>query len=420
MVHVVVIGGGTGGLCLAQGLRQAGMNVAVYERSRTRAERLQGYRVHINPQGARALRASLPAELWERFVATCGQPGGAFGFVTEQLRELMLIEGELTSGADPADAHHSVSRITLHQVLSSGLNGVLHLDKEFERYERAEDGEITCFFADGTTARADVLIAADGANSRVRQQFLPHAERRDTGIVTIAGKFPLTRETKALLPKRLYEGPNSVLPPAGCGMFSAPHELGGGVNDASAEQDAVLFDNTASYLMWAYAARDFDDLSEKDGDELKDIVSGRIEGWHPGLRRLVSDSPPGTVSLLPVLTSVPVEPWPSTNITLLGDAIHSMTPFRGVGANIALRDADLLRRNLIAASRGECSYAEAIADYEREMRGYGFAAVKAAERAADQFVSGNRAGRIMFKGLLRFFSAVPPLKRKVFSDHGAE
>jgi 2-polyprenyl-6-methoxyphenol hydroxylase-like FAD-dependent oxidoreductase len=420
MVYVAIIGGGTGGLCLAQGLRQAGVSVAVYERSRTRTERLQGYRVHINPQGARALKASLPASLWERFLASCGKPGGAFGFVTEQLRELMLIEGELTPETDPADTHHSASRISLHQVLSSGLDGVLHLDKEFERYERASDGEITCFFADGTTARADVLIAADGANSRVRRQFLPHAERRDTGIVTIVGKFPLTADNKALLPKRLYDGPNSVMPPAGCGMFAAPHELGGGVNDESAEYDAVLFDNTSSYIMWAYAARDFGDLSEKDGTELKDIVSARIEGWHPGLRRLVSDSAPGTVSLLPILTSVPVEPWPTTNITLLGDAIHSMTPFRGVGANIALRDADLLRRKLIAVSRGEHSLAEALADYEREMRGYGFAAVKAAERAADQFVSGNRAGRVMFKGMLRFFSAVPPLKRKVFSDHGTE
>jgi 2-polyprenyl-6-methoxyphenol hydroxylase-like FAD-dependent oxidoreductase len=89
----------------------------------------------------------------------------------------------------------------------------------------------------------------------------------------------------------------------------------------------VLFDNTASYVMWAYASRDLGDLSEKDGAELRAIVSERIRDWHPGLRRLVADSPPGTVSLLPILTSVAVDPWPSTNITLLGDAIHSMRRF---------------------------------------------------------------------------------------------
>jgi 2-polyprenyl-6-methoxyphenol hydroxylase-like FAD-dependent oxidoreductase len=421
--HVVVIGGGTGGLCLTHGLREAGVSVAVYERSQTRTERLQGYRVHINPQGARALNDSLPPELWERFVATTGTTAGAFGFVTEQLRELLLITAGITAENDPARAHHSASRITLHQVLSSRLDGVLHYDKEFERYERGEDGKITCFFTDGTTAHADVLIAADGANSRVRRQYLPHAQRRDTGILTIAGKFPLTEKTKALLPKRLYDGPNSVMPPSGCGMFTAPHELGNGVDDATAVHDPVLFDNTSSYVMWGYAAEKSSfsgNPAEMDEAVLRDTVSELIADWHPGLRRLVADSPTGTVSLLPILTSVPIDPWPSTNITLLGDAIHSMTPFRGIGANIALRDANLLRRNLIAAARGEIPLSTAIADYEKEMTGYGFAAVKDSLRAADQFASGTRAGRIMFKSALRFVNAVPPLKRRAFSDKEPE
>ena len=59
-LHVIVIGGGIGGLCLAQGLKRAGISVAVYERDRTLTDRLQGYRVHINPSGSRALHACLP------------------------------------------------------------------------------------------------------------------------------------------------------------------------------------------------------------------------------------------------------------------------------------------------------------------------------------------------------------------------
>ncbi|MGH3757285.1 FAD-dependent oxidoreductase [Actinophytocola sp.] len=433
--RVAIVGGGTGGLCLAQALHRAGVEVSVYERGRLRTDRLQGYRVHINPHGAQALHECLPAELWQAFEATCGTSGNSFGFVTEQLQDLLLVEDELTSGAerDPVTAHHSVSRITLHQVLSAGLDGVLHLGKEFERYERADDGSVTLYFADGTTATADVLVGADGANSRVRGQYLPHAERIDTGIRAIAGKYPLTEETRRRLPTRLVTGPNNVIPPAGCGMFVAPHELdadhaptadGIGGNDETATEDAVLFDNTGSYVMWAYAANgdrfrhDEAELSTMDGEGLRDLVGRLVNGWHPSLRRLIAESPARSVSLLPIRTSVPVPQWETTTITLLGDAIHSMTPFRGIGANTALRDAQLLASNLIAAARGDTDLLTGIRDYETQMIDYGFAAVRTSLRSAEQAVSANRAGRSAFKAALRLFSVIPPLKRKVFSELG--
>jgi choline dehydrogenase-like flavoprotein len=66
--HVLIVGGGIGGLCLAQGLKQAGISVAVYERDRTPDARLQGYRLNIEPIGARALQASLPTHVWNLLV----------------------------------------------------------------------------------------------------------------------------------------------------------------------------------------------------------------------------------------------------------------------------------------------------------------------------------------------------------------
>ncbi|HEV2779600.1 MAG TPA: NAD(P)/FAD-dependent oxidoreductase [Actinophytocola sp.] len=429
--HVAIIGGGTGGLCLAQAVHRAGVSVAVYERSRTRTERLQGYRVHINPHGSAALHECLPPHLWQAFIDTTGTSGATFGFLTEQLKQLLFLDEETIAGgnSEPNRAHHSVSRITLHQVLSSGLDGVLHYDKEFERYERNPDGTVTCLFADGTTATADLVVGADGANSRLRKQLLPHAGRVDTGIRNIAGKLPLTDATRAWLPALLQQGPSTIVGPTGRGMFVAPHEFadtpatpnGIGGNDETAEHDAILFDNTTSYLMWSYAATESrfpTNLSSLDGAALRDLIAHLIADWHPDLRRMVTESPPESVTLIPIHTSVPVDPWPTTNITLLGDAIHSMTPFRGIGANTALRDGRLLARNLVAASRGERDLLEAIADYERQMIEYGFAAVRTSLRSAHQFVSDNPIGRTMFKTVLRFFSAVPPLKRCAFSDHG--
>src|ERR1700687_1397879 len=85
-LHVVIIGGGIGGLCLAQGLQQAGMSVAVYERDRTLTDRVQGYRVHINPAGSRALHACLRPQLFDVFDRTCGKPGSAIRFLTAQMQ----------------------------------------------------------------------------------------------------------------------------------------------------------------------------------------------------------------------------------------------------------------------------------------------------------------------------------------------
>jgi salicylate hydroxylase len=54
------------------------------------------------------------------------------------------------------------------------------------------------------------------------------------------------------------------------------------------------------------------------------------------LRKMVRLSHPGTVMLMPICSSVPIDRWETKNLTLMGDAIHSMTPLRGIGANIAL------------------------------------------------------------------------------------
>jgi 2-polyprenyl-6-methoxyphenol hydroxylase-like FAD-dependent oxidoreductase len=427
-VRVIVIGGGTGGLCLAHGLRAAGVDVAVYERSHTRDERLQGYRVHINPTGARALHECLSPALWRAFLATTGTPGNGFGFLTERMKTLTVLADHAGPAPAPTEAHHSVSRITLHQVLTSGLAGALHFDKRFVHYERAGDGTVTCSFADGTTASGDVLVGADGANSVVRQQYLPQARRVDTDVVAVAGKYLLTPESKSRLPARLYAGPNTVIPPKGCGMFVAPQEfdhdvaLPGGIggNDPGLATTA-LYDNTSSYLMWAFGARRTRypaNVGDLDGVGLRELVERLITSWHPGLRRMVADTDPDTVSLLPIRTSLPVAAWRSTNITLLGDAIHSMTPLRGIGANIALRDAQLLCRSLTSAARGEIDPVSAIARYEAEMIRYGFAAVRDSLRSAEQFVSDNVAGRLAFKIFLRAVDALPSVKRRVFSTHG--
>ena len=71
-VKVAVVGAGVGGLCLAQGLLKAGLEVTVYEKDTELNAGGQGYRLHID--AGPALQACLPPDLYELCVATSGRP----------------------------------------------------------------------------------------------------------------------------------------------------------------------------------------------------------------------------------------------------------------------------------------------------------------------------------------------------------
>jgi salicylate hydroxylase len=435
-LHVVIIGGGIGGLTLAQGLKKSGVSVAVYERDRTTSDRVQGYRLRVNPAGSRALHECLPPRLFEAFARTCGKPSRGIRFVTERMRVLLsfdrldLAEG---NGDDAVAVNRSVSRITLRQVLLAGLDDVVHFGKTFERYEDLPTGRVVAHFADGTSAEGDVLIAADGGGSRVRRQFLPHAERVDTGVVGIAGKVFLDSGNRERLAPELRNG-MTLASGQGChSLFIALQEIDGattngfGGNDKSAAADAH-FDNARSYLMWAFGAkREKLGLAgsvadEMSGDELRKIVLQTMtsRGWDHRFRDLVYLADAATINALTIRTALPVTPWLTQRVTLLGDAIHSMTPYRGIGANVALKDAVRLCRALTAANSGQRQLLEALHAYETEMIDYGFRAVRASREAMRQAMPDSRLRLALSRAFLRTANHMPPLKQRMFGGMGDE
>jgi salicylate hydroxylase len=435
-LHVVIIGGGIGGLTLAQGLKKAGVSVAVYERDRTRTDRVQGYRVHINPTGSRALHECLPTALFDAFVRTCGKPSQGIRFVTERLKVLLSLD-ELNVpkrlGGDGVALHRSVSRITLRQVLLSGLDDVVHFGKAFVRYDELPAGRIRAHFEDGTTAEGDVLVAADGGGSRVRRQYLPHAERVDTGIIGIAGKVFLDDDNRRRIAPELSNGMTLVSGKGGYSLFVALQEIDGiavngfGRNDESVGGGAH-FDNARSYLMWAFGARrekfgfDGSDTERMSGEELRNAVLNAmaIRSWDDRFRTLVRLADPATINALAMRTAVPVAPWRTQRITLLGDAIHSMTPYRGIGANVALKDAVGLCRALTAADRGERPVIDAIGAYEADMVDYGFRAVRTSLQAMNQAIVESGVQSALSRTALRVINHVPAFKRAMFNRMGDE
>ncbi|MGW2249271.1 FAD-dependent oxidoreductase [Kitasatospora sp. NPDC001660] len=432
-MHVIVIGGGTGGMCLAHGLKKAGVSVAVYERYGSRSDGLYGYRVGIDPTGNRALRQCLPPDLFDTFVATCARTPRHFNVFTQKLRRTATFP--LRDDRDAVDSERSVSRATLRQVLFTGMDDVVHYGKVFTHYEQHEDGTVTAHFADGTSATGDVLIAADGTRSAVRQQYLPHARVKDAGITSIATKTPLTPETRALLPEEARNGISLIFGTKGLmGMVHVmefPWDTDGRPKDPA---DAALldawsglqYDNSRDYInlsVWSSHDHFPADTTERRGAELIRTALEVCDNWHPGLRRIFELSDPDAAFPMRISTSEPVEPWRTTNVTLLGDAIHTMTPGQGVGANTALRDAALLCRELTAAARGEKPLLAAIGDYEAEMIPYGFARV--ADSLDNNGTSGDDplykplTGRLALFAARTYFSLtsrIPAARRKFLDD----
>ncbi|MDH6579487.1 NAD(P)/FAD-dependent oxidoreductase [Kitasatospora sp. MAP5-34] len=435
-LHVLVIGAGFGGLTLAHGLRRAGVSVAVYEKHRSRTDGLFGYRVGIDPTGNRALKECLPPQLFDTFLATCARTPMYFNVLTEKKKKTAAVP--LRGDADLINSERSVSRQTLRQVLLTGLEDAVHFGKQFTHYEQRADGTVEAFFADGSSATGDVLVAADGAHSAVRAQYLPHAKLKDAGIITIGAKVPMSREALALLPRESQKGLSLVFAPKGFMCIWHVMEFRwderGGIKDSAAGNDAellrswpgLLFDNTRDYIsfgIWASTDKFPADVMQLRGKALIDLVLKLTPNWHPDFRKLFSMADPSTPFPLKIATSEPVPSWKPTNVTLLGDAIHTMTPGQGVGANTSLRDASLLCRALASAQNGTKDLIGAIGAYEAEMVPYGFARVK--DSLAENGTSGDDPlhkpviGRAVLAGARTYFKAIdkiPSMQRKFLDD----
>ncbi len=433
--RVVVIGAGTGGLRLAHGLRRAGIDVTVYERDRARTGGLLGYRVGISPNGARALRSCLDPALFDTFVATTAAPYTNLTMYTERFRELVSLTGDdLPRGGDSVeDRDHNVSRTTLRQVLLTGMDDVVVPGKTFTHYAQHADGTVTAHFADGDAVPADLLVGADGANSRVRRQYLPHARHTETGLVAIGGRAPLAAPGDVdLLPAKALDGLSMLFDRRG--QFGIVHAMRtpwqdgaprAGIDPGRAARIAawpgLRHDTTTDHLSWGLStSRSLAPagLLDRDGRDLLDAALALTADWDPRWRALVAASDPSAGLALRIRTSDPVPPWRPGNVTLVGDAVHTMTPGRGAGANTALRDARELRDRLVGVRDGRLTLVEAVGSYEELMRRYAALAVRESLESMNDDGTARRpvVGPLSVftrRSAMRLVNRVPAAKRRM-------
>ncbi|HBP5563368.1 TPA: FAD-dependent monooxygenase [Pseudomonas aeruginosa] len=413
-MDILIVGGGIGGLCLAHGLLNTGLSVRVFERQSSPSDSLAGYGIHLDPLGLQALKACLPSENWQQIESISTHAGAAVTFRDEYLDVLAVRDESMLSGKSVNEVElRGIGRLELRDILLNGLNRpdrtIVEWGKEYTHYENLPDGRLKIYFTDGTSAEGDLLVGADASNSKVRKQYLPGLKRIDLGILSIAGRYIIQEENKQELPRPLTDGSLNNIVPAGLGwMFvtslrSRPANVAGEVQPME------------DYVIWAFVGpqdRYPEGAKDLSGTlSLRDFVLDQIAEWSPDIKLMVSKSEVSTIAAVPLRSMPKLDPWQPSNVTLIGDAIHNMTPMAGAGANTALRDAQLLRDKLVEVITGRKQLITAIAEYEATMRHYANHVVGWSRKFAEGANSSSRLSRWFFRLLLRLANAYPAVMR---------
>lgn len=411
-MRVLIIGAGLGGLTLLHGLRAAGIDAHVYERSPQRGVQPASYGIHLDANGLRALHNSLPPQNWKRIDADGVPAPMIVRFHDPRRGVLATIDKRFPENTtDPVTKRRAISRGKLREALLHGttpLNGpIVHWDKAFDRFDATNNG-VRAHFADGSHADGDILVGADGSNSRVRRQRLPDLQRQELGITNIAGRLPLTDDIAAALPTEYTDGGiNNIVPARSGWMF-----LSTWASDDPDHHDEA--GNGANrYIVWAWAAADDTyppGVHALDGIQLRKLIVDRVTGWPAPLRTMVEATDPATINTVPLRTMPTLPDWTPSRVTLLGDAIHNMTPMAGIGANTALRDADELRKALTTDE----DPIHAIGSYETAMREYANRALELSTRNATNAALAGPTNRLVFRCLLRAGTHLPALQHRMF------
>ncbi len=375
-MKVLIAGGGIAGLTLAHGLRRSGVECEVFERDPETGRR-SGYRLTLDADGGNALEACLPPELYELYLrASHRTPRRIVAVVIDSQCNEVTTAPHLGPPNEGERPHTAIDRLTFRRILEAGLEAVLHYEDPVVGFE-ANDRGIAVKLADGARVDGDVLIGADGVGSPVRRELLPDVEivPAPVGALGLFGRAPLTDELLAELPEVLFDGFVIARDDRGVMLTLGQCVPRQPVEQAAAEiAPYARLEPVAPYMQLSGAVPPGIEIpppqewTPHTAARMHEAMKAGVAGWHPALRGLVERIELDTLFSHPFRRLDPAPPWPSSRVTLVGDAIHAMLPTLGKGANMAMRNAAVLRDRLVEAASGERPLLEAIAAYEEDMR----------------------------------------------------
>ncbi|MCS4304188.1 NAD(P)/FAD-dependent oxidoreductase [Chryseobacterium sp. BIGb0232] len=352
---IAIVGGGPAGLTLARLLQLKNANVKLYERDFNKEARMQGSPLDMHEDsGLAALRK---AELLEEFKKTF-RPGADKMLIVNEQAEILFSDHDTKPEEDFGTEHFrpEIDRGPLRNMLLDSLQPeTVVWDSHFLSMEPQNDGWML-HFKNGTSAYADLVIASDGAHSKIRP-YLTEQKPVYSGVIMLEG----------IISKEHAPHINAL--------------INGGKIMAFGKSKNILMGQKGNGDLGFYASFKADEnwtinsgLDFSDNTAILQWFKTEYPEWSEIWYELFEKA---TIPFIPrPIYFMPLDQtWETrSNVTLMGDAAHVMPPFAGEGANMAMLDALELSEYL--TNNHYSTLQEAISQYEITMRKRAAAATK--------------------------------------------
>lgn len=315
---IAIVGAGLGGAAAAKLLQKAGFQVDVYEQAPAFSR--IGAGIHMGPNIMKIFRRM---GIEQQLSEMGSHPDFWFsrdGASGDYLSRIPL--GEFARKEYGA-AYITVHRGDLHALqMSTIAPGTTHFNKCLTRLEET-DTHVNLFFSDGTRTQADIVIGADGINSKIREELLGAEKPLYSGWVAHRA---LIRSEDLTRYNLNFE--NCVK------WWSEDRHMM--VYHTTAKRDEYYYVTGVPHAAWDFQGNFVDSSREEMFDA--------FQGYNPTVQALIHSSE--SVTKWPLLNRNPLPLWSRGRLVLLGDACHPMKPHMAQGAGMAIEDAAMLTRCL--------------------------------------------------------------------------
>ncbi|MEO8447070.1 MAG: NAD(P)/FAD-dependent oxidoreductase [bacterium] len=333
--HVAIIGGGIGGMALAVACLHRSIPFTLYERDNSFDARSQGYGLTLQ-QAVKTIKALGVSSLKEGVISTRHVVHTTEGVIIGEWGMRKWTHPDPKKSPKRRNIH--IARQSLRLALLEQLGGhdVVQWGYQLMDFkERQGEGVELSFQVNGEMkySKADIVVGADGIRSTVRRLLLGEDfnSLRFLGCIVILGICPLIN-LKGL--------ENSLLDSAT--VFQT----------ANGNERIYIMPYASDSVMWQLSfpmhEKEAKELSALGVQALKKEACRRTQ-WHDPIPQILSATPEALVSGYPLYDRPLLEPESLRKagpITLIGDAAHPMSPFKGQGANQSLLDALELARGI--------------------------------------------------------------------------